>query len=198
MSPLTEAEQRTLLKLARGALQESVRHHALPETEEPPGALREPCGAFVSLHKGERLRGCIGYVEPLKPLFVTVRECAMAAALRDPRFDPVTAKELPSLRLEISVLSPLVDIAPDEIEVGRHGLLVSRGLLRGLLLPQVAVEWKWDRERFLEETCLKAGLPPDAWRHGARIQAFTAQVFEEQPQRAFSTPLPLESPARPK
>jgi len=188
MSPLTEPEQQILLKLARGALQESVRRHALPETEELPAALREPCGAFVSLHKGERLRGCIGYVEPLKPLFVTVRECAMAAALRDPRFEPVTAKELPSLRLEISVLSPLADVAPDEIEVGRHGLLVSRGALRGLLLPQVAVEWKWDRERFLEETCLKAGLPPDAWRHGARLQAFTAQVFEEQPQHAFSAP----------
>jgi len=83
------------------------------------------------------------------------------------------------LNLEISVLSPLSDIAPEEIEVGRHGLVISRGALRGLLLPQVAVEWKWDREQFLAETCHKAGLPPDAWRQGARIQAFTAQVLEE-------------------
>lgn len=186
MSPLTEAEQRILLKLAREALEERLLHHPLPAAEDLPAALREPCGAFVSLHKGQRLRGCIGYVEALKPLYVTVCECAVAAALRDPRFAPVTPKELPSLRLEISVLSPMVDVAPDEIEVGRHGLLVSRGALRGLLLPQVAVEWKWDREHFLVETCLKAGLPPDAWRHDARLQAFTAQVFEEQPQRAFS------------
>ena len=88
-------------------------------------------------------------------------------------------REVNGLNLEISVLSPLSDIAPENIEVGRHGLVISRGALRGLLLPQVAVQWKWDREQFLEETCRKAGLPPDAWRQGARIQAFTAQVFEE-------------------
>jgi len=87
--------------------------------------------------------------------------------------------EVKGLRLEISVLSPLMEIAPQDIEVGRHGLIISRGDMRGLLLPQVPVEWNWDRERFLNETCRKAGLPPDAWRQGARIQAFTAQVFEE-------------------
>jgi AmmeMemoRadiSam system protein A len=188
MLPLTEADQQRLLRLARQALEESVREHRLTDVEEPPGALRELCGAFVSLHKGSRLRGCIGYVEALKPLFAAVRECAVAAALRDPRFDPVRPEELPALRLEISVLSPMVDIAPDQIEVGRHGLLISRGLQRGLLLPQVAVEWKWNRERFLEETCLKAGLPPDAWRRGARIQAFTAQVFEEPARPAGASP----------
>jgi AmmeMemoRadiSam system protein A len=185
MSQLTEAEQGTLLRMAREALEEGVRHHPLPEVEELSGALQEPGGAFVTLYKGGRLRGCIGYVEPLKPLHVTVRECAVAAAIRDPRFEPVSVKELPSLRLSISVLSPIADIAPDQIEVGRHGLLVSQGALRGLLLPQVAVEWKWGPERFLEETCLKAGLPADAWRHGARLQAFTAQVFEEQSQHTF-------------
>jgi uncharacterized protein (TIGR00296 family) len=109
----------------------------------------------------------------------------MAAALHDPRFSPVSAKELSALRLEISVLSPLEDIAPEQVEVGRHGLLVSRGGQRGLLLPQVAVEWEWDGEHFLAETCLKAGLPPDAWQHGARIQAFTAQVFKESLQRTY-------------
>lgn len=188
MLPLNEADQQVLLRLARQALEESVRECRLSEIYEPPSTLREPCGAFVTLHEGGHLRGCIGYVEPLKPLFATVRECAVAAALRDPRFEPVTPKELPALHVEISVLSPLVDIRPDQIEVGRHGLLVSRGAQRGLLLPQVAVEWKWDRKHFLEETCLKAGLPPDAWRKGARIQAFTAQVFQEPPQRACSAP----------
>ena len=181
MLPLSEADQQFLLRLARRALEESVRHDSLPEVEAPPGPLREKCGAFVTLHKMGRLRGCIGYLESLKPLYQTICECAMAAALRDPRFDAVTPEELPVLHLEISVLSPLVEIAPDQVEVGRHGLLISRGGQRGVLLPQVPVEWKWNREQFLEETCLKAGLPPDAWRHGAKIQAFTAQVFGEPP-----------------
>jgi AmmeMemoRadiSam system protein A len=179
MSPLTEEEQRWLLRVARRALEEGVRYGRLPEIEPLQGALTEKRGAFVSLHKEGRLRGCIGYLEPLKPLYQTVCECARAAALYDPRFDPVAPEELSSLQLEISVLSPLVDITPDQIEVGHHGLLVSQGSQRGVLLPQVAVEWKWDRQRFLEETCLKAGLPPHAWKHGARIQAFSAQVFAE-------------------
>ena len=92
------------------------------------------------------------------------------------------------MRLEISILSPLLDVVPQQVEVGRHGLLISRGALRGLLLPQVAVEWNWDREQFLEETCLKAGLPPDAWQHGARIQAFTAQILKEPSTLARSSP----------
>ncbi len=179
MLPLGEGDQRLLLELARQALEEAVRSHRQSAAEEPPGALREKRGAFVTLRKGGHLRGCIGYFEAAKPLYLIVRECAVAAALRDPRFDPLSPEELPKLRLEISVLSPLTDSPPDQIEVGRHGLLVSRGFQRGLLLPQVAVEWKWDRKRFLEETCLKAGLPPDAWQHGARIQVFTAQVFSE-------------------
>ncbi len=179
--PLSEAEKQTLLSVARKALEEAVRHHRLSEVEPPAESLREKCGAFVTLRKGHRLRGCIGFVEPVRPLFHTVRECAMAAALHDPRFDPVPPEELPQLKLEISVLSPLREIDPSQIEVGRHGLVVSRGFQRGLLLPQVAVEWKWDRERFLEETCLKASLPPDAWKHGATVQAFTAEVFSEPP-----------------
>jgi len=177
MLPLSDADQDRLLRLARKALEESVRDYELPDVEEPMGALREHCGAFVTLWKAGRLRGCIGYIEARKPLYQTVRESVLSAALRDPRFDPVDPEELPLLRLEISVLSPLFDISPHQIEVGRHGLMVSQGSQRGVLLPQVAVEWKWDRERFLEETCMKAGLPPDAWQRGARIQAFTAQVF---------------------
>ncbi|MBZ5564959.1 MAG: AmmeMemoRadiSam system protein A [Acidobacteriia bacterium] len=187
MPPLMEADQRTLLGWAREALEESVRHHRLTEIAVPSGPLAEPRGAFVTLRKGDRLRGCIGYVEALKPLCLTVRECAMAAALQDPRFEPVTPRELPSLHMEISVLSPLEDITPEQIDVGRHGLIISRGRQRGLLLPQVAVEWNWDRERFLEETCVKAGLPPDDWKHGARLQAFTAQILEEPLNRAPSS-----------
>lgn len=186
MLPLTEADQQTLLRWARDALEESVRRHSLPEIAPPSGPLAEPRGAFVTLHKNGRLRGCIGYVEALKPLYLSVCECARAAALEDPRFDPVTPRELPALHIEISVLSPLEDIAPEQVEVGRHGLLISRGRQRGLLLPQVAVEWNWDRERFLEETCVKAGLPPDDWKRGARIQAFSAQILEEPRGRASS------------
>ena len=179
MLPLTEAERQRLLELARQTLEESVRHHRLPAAEEPEGGLCEPCGAFVTLRKSRQLRGCIGVVEALKPLYQTVQECALAAALHDPRFQPVEPDELPELRIEVSVLSPLVDVTADQIEVGRHGLLVSLGERRGVLLPQVAVEWKWDARRFLEETCLKASLPRSAWQGGARIQAFTAQAFGE-------------------
>lgn len=179
MLPLSESDQASLLRLARSALEEGVRQAHTSEIEPPSGALCLNAGAFVTLFKGKRLRGCIGYIEPLKPLYQTVRECALAAALRDPRFDPVEPSEVPSIRIEISVLSALEDISPEQIEVGRHGLLVSRGFQRGLLLPQVAVEWEWDSRKFLEETCTKAGLPHDTWQHGARIQSFTAQVFGE-------------------
>jgi len=188
MLQLTNTEKQRLLELARTALEEAVRFGRMSEVAEPAGALRTPCGAFVTLTKGRHLRGCIGHIEALKPLYATVRECARAAALDDPRFDPVTPAELPSLQLEISILSPMQDVTPQQVEVGRHGLLISRGAQRGLLLPQVAVEWNWDREQFLEETCLKAGLPVDAWRHGARIQAFTAQVLVEPTKGTHPSP----------
>ena len=179
MPPLSEADQIELLRLARWAVEHSVRNHRLPEVHAVTESLSLKSGAFVTLRKGDRLRGCIGHIEPSRPLYETVCECAQAAALRDPRFEPVTPDELPDLHIEVSVLSELTDVRPEDVEVGRHGLLISRGWRRGLLLPQVATEWNFDRERFLEETCLKACLPPDAWRHGARIQSFTAQVFEE-------------------
>jgi AmmeMemoRadiSam system protein A len=179
MLPLSETDQQTLLRMAREAIEGYLHFAEIPKLPEPVEALRQPCGAFVTLHKGKHLRGCIGYVETSRPLYMTVRECAVGAALHDPRFSPVTKKELPGLNVEISVLSPLVEIAPEKIEIGQHGLLISLGAQRGLLLPQVAVEWNWGREQFLDETCFKAGLPSDAWRHGARIQAFTAQVFSE-------------------
>lgn len=179
MLPLTEEEGRRLLRVARAALEAEL----LSRPEQPPSgfpsSLPYPGGVFVTLRKDGRLRGCIGRVKILLPLDRTVYECAIGAALCDFRFPPVTSDEVTSLQIEISVLSPPVEAAPEEIELGRHGLLISQGIMHGLLLPQVAVEWKWDRVRFLEETSVKAGLCPDAWRCGARIELFTAQVFGE-------------------
>ena len=188
MLPLTEIDQQTLLRMAREALVGYMNFAEIPKVPEPGETLRQHSGAFVTLRKGKDLRGCIGVTEAKKPLYITVRECAVWAALHDPRFPPVMKREVKGLNLEISVLSPLSDIAPESIEVGRHGLLISRDGMRGLLLPQVAVQWNWDREHFLAETCRKAGLPPDAWRQGARIQGFTAQVFEELHSASSSHP----------
>ena len=188
MLPLAESQQQILLHLAREAVKASACNLLLPEIATPPDVPAEFFGVFVSLHKGEHLRGCIGHIEALKPLAHTVRECSFSAAMFDPRFHPVTPDELDQLRIEISVLSPFFDIAPEQVEVGVHGLLVSRGAQRGLLLPQVAVQWKWDRERFLSETCRKARMDGNAWKHGARIQAFTAQVFAEAAAPAHSSP----------
>src|SRR5512142_2283557 len=133
MLPLTESEQQLLLRLAREALVEAVRTGSLSDIERPGGAPEEKCGAFVTLHKRGNLRGCVGYIESAKPLYQTVRECALAAARHDTRFAPVEPEELPLLHLEISVLSPLEDIRPEQVEVGRHGLLISTGFQRGLL-----------------------------------------------------------------
>ena len=187
MLQLTDAQKDRLLELARSALEEAVRFGNVSEAIESAEALQTPCGAFVTLTERGRLRGCIGHIEAVRPLYLTVRECARAAALDDPRFDPVEPAELPFLHIEISILSPLADLAPQQIEVGRHGLLISRGGRRGLLLPQVAEEWNWNREQFLQETCQKAGLPADAWQHGARIQAFTAQILKEPSLLAHSS-----------
>ncbi len=188
MLPLNETDQQTLLRMAREALRGYLELAEIPKVPEPGEALRQHCGAFVTLHKGRNLRGCVGVIEASKPLYLTVQECAVWAALHDHRFPPVMKREVRGLHLEISVLSPLFDIAPQDVEVGRHGLFISQESQRGLLLPQVAVQWNWDRERFLEETCRKAGLPPDAWRQGARIQAFTAQVFAESAAANSSHP----------
>jgi AmmeMemoRadiSam system protein A len=182
MWPLTEAEQAFLLLLSREAVEAAARGHELPSAPEPEGHLRESRGVFVTLRKRRELRGCIGHVEPQGSLSETVRECARAAALSDRRFEPVSPHELAELNVELSVLSHLVDVSPEQIEIGRHGLLISLGDRRGVLLPQVPLELGWDRIRFLEETCRKAGLPRDAWRHGARIRAFTTQIFGE-PER---------------
>ena len=186
MLPLTESDQQALLRMAREALEGYLNSGEIPPIAEPGEALQQPGGAFVTLHKGKNLRGCIGVTEANKPLYLAVRECAVWAGLQDPRFPPVKKEEVKELNLEISVLSPLFDIAPENVEVGRHGLFISQAGLRGLLLPQVAEQWHWGREQFLAETCRKAGLPLDAWQHGARVRAFTAQVFQE-PRAVSST-----------
>lgn len=190
MPPLTEDDRKVLLKLARQALEEGVC--GVLEPKEPAQlspALLEHRGAFVTLRKQDELRGCIGHVETSAPLYETVQECAVASAISDPRFRPVTPDETPLLRMEISVLSAPTEIAHDQIVIGQHGLIITRGWRRGLLLPQVPLTWNWTREQFLEETCLKAGLPTDAWKKGARIEAFTAEVFEEpsSPSALFPT-----------
>ncbi|MBN2706775.1 MAG: AmmeMemoRadiSam system protein A [Deltaproteobacteria bacterium] len=141
--------------------------------------LKEKRGGFVTLYKAGHLRGCIGYVEAFKPLYLTVEEMALAAAFRDPRFPKLQLSEWPDIKIEISVLSPLVEIEdPNLVEVGKHGLLLRQGSASGLLLPQVATEYGWTREEFLTHTCHKAGLPADCWRRpGIRIYVFTADVF---------------------
>ncbi len=183
MSPLNEDEQRCLLSLARQAIRAALQREALQlesvAASLPSPRLRESGAAFVSLHRHGHLRGCVGYVVARKPLYETVAEAATAAAFHDLRFPPLGNDELDGLDIEISVLSPFFPISPEDIRPGEHGLMVSLGPQRGLLLPQVATEYRWDRTRFLEETCIKAGLEPDAWEKGARIEAFTACVFSE-------------------
>ena len=177
---LDESERKGLLGIARRALDGYLGAGKIPPEEGVQGKLAAYGAAFVTLTKNGRLRGCIGYTEAVAPLFKVVQECAVAAATEDPRFPHVSPEELPSLRVEISVLTPLVPIRPEEVVVGRHGLMVAQGGMRGLLLPQVPVEWGWDRETFLDQVCVKAGLPPSAWRHGATLRAFTAEVFGEE------------------
>ena len=134
----------------------------------------------MTLHKRGELRGCIGHIEPTEPIGRVVPRCAVAACSSDSRFPPVAAGELDVIDIEISLLGPLEAIAgPQEISVGRHGLVVERGWRRGLLLPQVAAEWGWDAETLLSHTCLKAGLAHDAWRKGAQVWRFEAEVFSE-------------------
>ena len=182
---LTTAEQDALLKIARKSVETAVRD-GKPYESSSGGldALERERGAFVTLTEHGQLRGCIGYVSPLKPLHVTVRDVAMFAALHDTRFRPVTASELAGLHYEISVLSPLHHVRDvQEIRVGQHGLLIHGGGREGLLLPQVASEEKWDRATFLEQVCYKAGLPPRAWQDPeSDLFRFTALVFGERRQ----------------
>ena len=180
MPYLSEVDGQNLLVLARKAIVEAVSRRELPETIPNEGIFGQRRGVFVTLHVRGELRGCIGTTEGDEPLGEATVRCAVSAALHDPRFPAMRSEELEGLHIEISVLSPLTPMRPEEIEIGRHGLVVSDENHRGLLLPQVAPEHGLNREQFLAETCRKARLPQDAWRWtSTRIQGFTCEVFSD-------------------
>ena len=181
---LREGEKAELLRLARQQMEARVRGEAPPETVsgklDAHPLLKEKMGAFVTLTIGGRLRGCIGHIRGLEPLHKTIAGMAIAAATEDPRFPPLQPDELDRVAIEISVLTPLKKIEnPEEVEVGRDGIYIEKGLNHGLLLPQVATEYGWDRYEFLDHTCMKAGLPEGSWRERADIYIFSAQIFNE-------------------
>lgn len=178
---LSPDEKKEILRLARTALELHVRERRALDYATENRNLMTKCGAFVTLHMDGDLRGCIGYIEAYKPLYQTIIEMAQAASTKDPRFDPVTPEELSSIDIEISVLSPLAELKDlSLIEIGRHGLVVRQGYHSGLLLPQVATEYGWSADEFLAHTCMKAGLPADAYKNGATVLYFSAQVFGEK------------------
>jgi AmmeMemoRadiSam system protein A len=177
---LTEEDGRTLLALARAALEAHFCDTVLPIV---PGSRRlaVPAGVFVTIHLDGALRGCIGSLDRLRPLHEAVTAAAIAAAVGDPRFEPLAFQALSRVAVEVTVLGAASPVEPHDIRIGRHGLIVSRGGRRGLLLPQVAGDRGWDAETFLAETCRKAGFEPGAWRSaGTRVEAFEARVFREE------------------
>jgi uncharacterized protein len=178
----SESDRRLLLIIARRAIVAYLNGragHSVTDDQERQLDARA-AGVFVTLHKGGELRGCIGHIEADTPVQFTVAHCAVAACSSDPRFSPIGINELSDVHIELSVLGPLEAIGgPFDVEIGLHGLLIEKGRRRGLLLPQVATEWKWDREQFVAQTCLKAGLSLDAWKNGAQLWRFEAEVFGE-------------------
>src|SRR5580704_4010152 len=193
MSSLAEREKQLLLQLARNALALGVAAGAgtKPPQQDFPNEefLQQPAGAFVTLHRRGRLRGCVGQLPGRDSLAEVITHCARSAALHDSRFEPVTSAELSEIEIEISVLSALEDVTLEAIEAGKHGLVVSQGRQRGVLLPQVASQFNWSGTRFLEETCVKAGLDREAWKDAAtRVQAFTAEVLSEAASAPAAVP----------
>jgi AmmeMemoRadiSam system protein A len=180
MPSLSEADRQSLLELARRAIAEAISLQKPSACIPHSGVFAEKRGVFVTLLAHGRLRGCIGVIEAFEPLGESIARCAGSAACEDPRFSPVSAEELRELQIELSLLSPPEPILPENIEIGKHGLLISQALKRGLLLPQVAVQHKLSREQFLEETCRKAGLARQAWQEPeTQILGFTSEVFSE-------------------
>jgi len=178
---LTKKEQRDLLKIARDTITSYVGSGTIPAVDTASRGLNLQSGCFVTIKQHGQLRGCIGNFVSDKPLYRLVQEMAVSAATRDPRFYPMKQPDLDSFELEISVLSPLELISSvDEIKVGTHGLYLVKNGSRGVLLPQVATEYGWDRDTFLRHTCLKAGLPENAWQKDCQIYIFSALVFGEQ------------------
>lgn len=188
--PLNEAQQHKLLVLARQAIAYYLENKRFLEIDTDDPALEQKVGVFVTLRtrwepglphdKAARLRGCIGHMQADVPLITLVPVMAVKAAMRDPRFPPVTAVELPKLHIEISLLSPLTPVTDiEDIELGVHGLVIQSGMKRGLLLPQVPGMFGWSRDEYLEAICRKGGLHPSAWR-SSELLTFTTQVFEEK------------------
>jgi AmmeMemoRadiSam system protein A len=178
---LTQEEKIFLLSLARKTISLKIENKDSSQAQNFSETLKQLAGVFVTLNINDQLRGCIGYVEGIKPIQAAVEEMAIAAAFNDPRFPPLEKEEMQDLAIEVSVLSPL-EILDDinTIEVGKHGLIIESGLHRGLLLPQVAVEYNWNNISFLEHTCQKAGLSADAWKdETTKIQVFSAEIFSE-------------------
>jgi AmmeMemoRadiSam system protein A len=176
---LSRDDQRLLLGVARAAIEAHLAERPEPD-HAASAALRERCGAFVTLKRRQdgELRGCVGYVEPILPLGETVARAAVAAAVRDGRFEAVTVAELPGLSVEISALGPTRRVQAEEVDVGAHGLLIRCAGATGVLLPHVAIEQGWDQPTFLAQICRKAGLPSDAWkRRDAELHVFTSTVF---------------------
>src|SRR3984957_2212308 len=187
MSRLSSDDWQMLAEIAHRSISSAIIEKSLPDLPPFPPSLSKPGGAFVSLYCHGELRGCVGQIENPGPLADVVARSAISAALYDSRFSPIRAEEIATLEFEISVLSPPERIPPEAIVAGRHGLMVVRGSNRGLLLPQVATERKWSGQRLLEETCVKAGLPRDAWRDPAtEVYGFTAEVYSEKRPRTTS------------
>jgi AmmeMemoRadiSam system protein A len=180
---LNVPQRKQLLTLARESIASVFAGKRLePAADAFDEDLRRPAGAFVTLTENDDLRGCIGSIEPVAPLYLAVAQSAVNAAFRDPRFQSLRSDELPRIEIEISVMGPIERVVNvDDIVVGRDGLIIRRGGYAGLLLPQVATEYGWDRETFLEQTCYKAGLPRNSWREaGTTIEKFAAEVFGEK------------------
>jgi AmmeMemoRadiSam system protein A len=179
---LTLDHKKTLIKIARESITSAVHFGTVPEYRINDAVLNTMCGAFVTLHLNGNLRGCIGNITAEIPLWETIRNMAIESALRDPRFPSISLNELGSVDIEISVLSPLKKIKKlEEIKVGKHGLLIKKGFYQGLLLPQVAIDYKWNKIQFLEQTCYKAGLSKDCYKQeNTEIFIFSAIVFGEK------------------
>ena len=179
---LSDREKVACLQRARTAIESRLMGQALKDPSSITETLKKKCGAFVTLHKSGKLRGCIGYLLPTKPLVDTIQEVAVSSAFNDPRFPALEPEELEKIKIEISVLSPTKKIENiDEIQIGVHGIVIKSGYSSGLLLPQVAIEHNWDRETFLTNTCHKAGLPGNCWKQkSCQIEIFSAIVFSEE------------------
>jgi len=184
---LSLEEGKAAVKLARDSLTAYLQSHKRTGPEGLAPVFDQNRGVFVTLHEDGELRGCIGYPQPVMPLGRAIVDSSINAGTKDPRFMPVTAEELKRIEIEVTVLTPPQVIAadrkklPEEVQIGKHGLIVSRGMFSGLLLPQVATEWNFDPEDFLCQTCLKAGLPVDSWLDPeTEVQCFEAQIFSEE------------------